>query len=106
LLLGNLGSLYFQTDRRMDAAKALTEAVAICREIAQQEPGNCRVMVVTLLTGLGSFYSSTGRPDDANNAYMEALKLCHDFAPDNPDFYSKMADGLAELQKQPSLSAH
>lgn len=70
--------------RHHEALQAAEEAVAIWRDLSNEEPGTFRLQLTMSLNALGIVLASLGRHSDALRATDEAVLLCCPFAIVNP----------------------
>jgi tetratricopeptide (TPR) repeat protein len=121
--LNNLGELYGNTGRSSEAEKALTEALAIKRDLAVRDPGAYRPTLpirhdlaarepdayrpdlANTLFGLGLLYFSMQREADARTLLEEALTTYRDPAPANPAAYAGRVESLTTLLAEHGTSS-
>ncbi len=87
MTLNNLGVLYGDQNRMVEAQKAYEEALKTYRELAQSNPEAYLPDVATTLNNLGVLYGDQNRMVEAQKAYEEALKTYRELAQSNPEAY-------------------
>ena len=96
--LSNLGNLYRGARRFDEAEDAHKEALAIRRELAQNNPAAFLPVCAHSLNNLAYLYHVTGRAGQALGLYQEALDIYRDLAQTQPDAYlSRVAMALNNM---------
>ncbi len=84
---GLMGRGYYHARRYGEAVAVYQEALALYRELAQQQPEVYTPEVARTLTNLGVALDELRRYDEAVAAYQEALALYRELAQQQPEVY-------------------
>jgi tetratricopeptide (TPR) repeat protein len=95
--LNNLGILYRDTNRSVDAEVAFKEAAIIERALAAQEPATYRPDLARTLNNLAAIYDETNRSAEAEAAFKEAVEIRRGLAAQNPAYKRDLAHTLNNL---------
>ena len=85
--LNNQSSRLAELGRREDALAAITEAVALYRELAAARPDAFRPDLALSLNNQSNRLADLGRREDALAAITEAVALCRELAAARPDAF-------------------
>ena len=86
-VLNNLGNLYRDENRTVQAREAYDEAVTIYRALAKGQPDVYLPYVATILNNIGILDSTENRKPEARRAYDEALAIDRSLALRKPEQY-------------------
>jgi Tfp pilus assembly protein PilF len=86
-VLNNLGNLYRDENRTVQAREAYDEALAIYRALARGKPDLYLPYMATILNNIGILESTENRKTEARLAYDEALAIDRQLALKRPDRY-------------------
>jgi tetratricopeptide (TPR) repeat protein len=96
--LNNLGIQLAGVGRSDEALAPIEEAVAIRRELAQEDPGRYNAQLANALYDLGHRLGAIGRRDDAVAATEEAVAIRRGLAQEDPGQYNPpLASALYDL---------
>jgi RNA polymerase sigma factor (sigma-70 family) len=86
-IMNNLGTMLSEVGRREEALAVTTEAVAIRRRWAEQNPDAYGPDLAMSLNNLGTMLSEVGRREEALAVTTEAVAIRRRWAEQNPDAY-------------------
>ena len=86
-LQNNLGVIYGDNQKMLQAEGAYNEALKITRQLAEKNPDAFLPNVANTLNNLGNYYRANQKMPQAEGAYNEALKITRQLAEKNPDAF-------------------